>query len=90
MIKKELKKYNYKNLKDLNRDFQFYINHPDKVKHIQRAVKAHKGKVVSMRDRTNLGHSGEGKRAITKARDLPRTSGFMSIRERKRILKNLF
>lgn len=90
-IKKELKKYNYKNMVDLNRDFQFYINNPDKLKKISRAMKVKK----SMRSIPSASHSSyqlssSTKTEVSKVRELPRTNGFMSVRERKRILNNLF
>lgn len=39
ILKRELNKYNFTNMIDLNRDFQFYINHPDKMHKIQRLKK---------------------------------------------------
>jgi len=44
ILKRELSKYNFSDMIDLNRDFQFYINHPDKMKRIQRLKKAQSSK----------------------------------------------
>lgn len=47
MLKRELNKYNFSDMVDLNRDFQFYINHPDKMKKIQRLKKNLNRKAVT-------------------------------------------
>jgi hypothetical protein len=47
VLKRELNKYNFSDMVDLNRDFQFYINHPDKMKKIQRLKKNLNRKAVT-------------------------------------------
>lgn len=50
VVKQELNKYNYSSMIDLNRDFQFYINHPDKIKKINRVKKIRALKLARMRE----------------------------------------
>lgn len=102
LLKSELNKYNYTDLVDLNRDFQFYINHPDKFK------KINKTKLKIYGKRRPAGHEFEstefgtldkensGYGLMTQSRDIirnieqSRAHGFMSQKERRRLLKNLF
>ena len=46
-VKAELTRYNYSDLVDLNRDFQFYINHPDKFKKINKEFEEFEGQWLS-------------------------------------------
>jgi hypothetical protein len=100
-IKAELSKYNYGDLVDLNRDFQFYINHPEKFKKINRAKLkrfAKKKPTGFDVDATDFGLDKEnsGLGLLTQSRDIvkhieqSRVHGFMSQKERRRLLKNLF
>lgn len=100
-IKAELTKYNYGDLVDLNRDFQFYINHPEKFKKINRAkLKRFAKKKANGYDMepTDFGLDKEnsGLGLLTQSRDIvkhieqSRVHGFMSQKERRRLLKNLF
>jgi hypothetical protein len=102
LLKNELSKYNYSDLVDLNRDFQFYINHPDKFKKINKA----KLKIYGKRRPTGLelestefgtlNKENSGYGLMTQSRDIirnieqSRAHGFMSQKERRRLLKNLF
>ena len=104
VIKLELSKYNYSDLVDLNRDFQFYINHPDKVRKITRAQlkrharkRAHGTEIEDMTETgLNLGLDNTDFGLLAQSRDIirniekSRAHGMMSIKERKRIIKNLF
>ena len=105
LLKHELNKYNYRDMMDLNRDFQFYINHPDKIARIQR-LKKKLNKPKSNRpqqisntysndfpDKENMmkynGVSRHSK-GIKRISEMSRFDEKMNIDDRKALLKTLF
>jgi hypothetical protein len=99
VVKSELSKNKYANLVELNRDFHFYINHPEKCKKITRAkLKSNFMRRTDGDEMSDLpldeNHNDYGllaqSRDIMKSIEQSRAHGYMSIKERKKLLKNLF
>ena len=102
-IKNELQKNNYNDLLELSRDFKYYIDNPEKFKKIGRArLKKYAKKrphaleddTVDMtggldRENTNFGVLTQS-RDIIKRIEQSKSHGYMSQRERVKLLKNLF
>jgi hypothetical protein len=98
-IKAELNKLNYGSLVELNRDYHFYLNHKEKIKKLnklsmKRSIRKrpekeepiHGGNYDKENDFSIIAQS----RDIMKSIEQSRAHGFMTAKERKKILKNLF
>lgn len=110
VVKAELAKHNYSDLVELNRDFQFYVNHPEKFKKITKAKLRRNTQPTTSGPSQTLGKRDPVDRLRhydverdqsefgfqMRARDIPRPiesgrpHGFMTQKERKKILKHLF
>lgn len=110
VVKAELAKHNYNDLVELNRDFQFYVNHPEKFKKITRAKLRRNAQPTTNSQSNTLGKRDLGDRLRQydverdqsefgfqmRQREIPRPvesgrpHGFMTQKERKKILKHLF
>jgi hypothetical protein len=98
-IKAELNKLNYSSLVELNRDYHFYLNHKEKIKKLnklsmkrnirkrpEKEEPIHGGNYDKENDFSIVAQS----RDIMKSIEQSRAHGFMTAKERKKILKNLF
>ena len=104
VIKYELSKYNYTDLVELNRDFAFYSNHPEKLRKLNKVlIKKYGKKKPTSTDHEEMTETGFNMDKdqtdfglLTHSRDIirnierSRAHGFMSQKERKRLIKNLF
>ena len=96
VVKTELAKHNYKDLIELNRDFNAYMNYPEKFRKINKArLKRHTKKRSPGEYEGDAREGGEygllaQSRDIMKSIEQSRAHGFMSQKERRKVLKNLF